>query len=165
MLYTVVRLGVKPPKKEKDMQYTRENRARNGAQRGGASVPRGRSAAQASKRRSSPAGRRRTALALVCLCSLLLFAALLFIKGRYVNMPDTEETLSAAIDDGSFFDGIRVNGEDIGGLGYEEAREKLLPSVTADMQSISIQILYDSTHWLLSAADSTFSLFRQGTLL
>ncbi len=134
------------------MQNVPENRKRQSTrgQRGTART----SAAQqgAKRRRKSAAARRALILSMTCVLSLVLFFVLLFIKSRYVNKPDVQE-LNTVIDNGTFFDGIRVNGIDIGGLSYEAARAKLLPSVTADMQSINVRIVHGTTLWLLNAAD------------
>ncbi len=111
-----------------------------------------RSAGAHARARHSTAMRRIFILGLISVCSLLLFFILLFIKSRYVNKPDEQE-LNTVLDSGVFFSGISINGIDIGNMTYEQARQKLLPSVTADIQSFNIRVIHGSTLWLLNAAD------------
>ncbi|MDO5112264.1 MAG: VanW family protein [Clostridia bacterium] len=103
-------------------------------------------------RRKSTARRVIPWLAFLCLFCLVAFIAVLFIKSKYVNKPDAEE-LAKTLDTGAFFEGITVNGVDIGGMHYDEARAALLPSVTEGIQSINIRVVHGTSLWVLTAAD------------
>ena len=106
----------------------------------------------ATKRRKGIRSRYRLILALCSGVCFILFFVVLFIKNTYVNKPAAGE-LNAVLDDGNFFEGISINGQDVGGLDYSAARAKLLPLITKDMQSIGIRITHGASLWLLNAAD------------
>ncbi len=136
------------------MRNTPENRQERNirAQRSASSARTSNGAQTAKRRRKAPVMRRILILGSISALSLVLFFVLLFVKNRYVNKPDVE-ALNTVIDNGKFFEGIKVNDVDIGGLSYEEARAKLLPSVTQDIQSINLHVVHGTTLWLLNAAD------------
>lgn len=90
----------------------------------------------------------------IVLCVLL--AAVIIIKKRYVDVP-AADAIMAAMDSGTYYSGIAVNGIDISGLSYEEARAKVLPSIEAQMQSIGITIVHDNAIWILNATDMGIS--------
>lgn len=113
-------------------------------------------AAQASRKRKMPPVIKYSRVA------KLIFAALLVIFGitavvYALNAKPTEKQAEAAlteyIDNGTFFDGITVNGVDVSGLTYAQAREKVLPSVESIVKSIGITLKHNSSLWLLSSAD------------
>lgn len=129
-----------------DRNRPTKSRAAQTAQRGA----QGRPASRA--RRKSAAKRFTPWLAFLCLFCLLSFIAVLFVKAKYVNKPDAEE-LAETLDTGAFYEGVKVNGVDIGGMNYDEARQKLLPSVTQGIQSINIRVSHGTSLWVLTAAD------------
>ncbi|HOS18434.1 MAG TPA: VanW family protein, partial [Clostridia bacterium] len=83
------------------------------------------------------------------LATLLVAALAVFF---FTNKP-SQSDMDAIKDDGTFISGVTVNGIDISGMTYSAAREKLLPSVQADMESIGITVSHGTMLWLLTAAD------------
>jgi len=109
-------------------------------------------ASKKKKRKTNPL-RRLTLTAMRCFLLFgVLLAITLFVKHRYVDVPTAEE-LSASIDTGKYYPGIRVNGTEIGDLSYDEARALLLPQVEKEMKSIGITVAHGSSIWILNAAD------------
>ena len=103
-------------------------------------------------------GKRRTklsrTLAMVKLSFAGLAAALVIVLIVYffTNKPNQNE-LAAIKDDGTFIEGVTVNGVDLSGMSYSQAREAILPSVQADLESINITVSHGTMLWLLTAAD------------
>ena len=131
------------PQGYRTQQTSGDTRARSSAPR---------KSRNATKNKKGSLDRLRLTLALVSAICLTLFIVLFVIKDKYVNRP-AEKELNEVLDDGTFFEGISVNGMDIGGLDYAAAREKLLPSVTEAMRSIDIRIVHGTSLWILNAAD------------
>ncbi len=88
-------------------------------------------------------------LAFGTLAALLVVTLAVFF---FTNKP-TQSDMDAIKDDGTFIPGVTVNGIDISGMTYSAAREALLPSVQADMDSIGITVSHGTMLWLLTAAD------------
>lgn len=111
----------------------------------------------AKTRGASPKGKNllshlRLILMIVCAVCLALFVVLLIIKDKYVNKPAAKD-LGVVLDDGKFFEGITIDGTDIGGLDYEAARAKLLPSVSEKLKSVNIHVVHGTSLWILNAVD------------
>ena len=70
----------------------------------------------------------------------------------FTNKPNQNE-LAAIKDDGTFIEGVSVNGVDLSGMSYSQAREAILPSVQTDLESINITVSHGTMLWLLTAAD------------
>lgn len=87
-------------------------------------------------------------LAVGLLCILLIISGILL----FTLKPSEEEVLSYT-DNGTFYEGITVNGTDVSGMTFEEARSALLSTVEKDMQELQITITYEGTSWIFSAAD------------
>ncbi len=129
-----------------------------------------------------PGGKRRNRLSRPLAISKLTFATLaaalvvVLIVFFFTNKP-TKSDMEAVKDDGTFIEGITVNGTDISGMTYAAAREAILPSVQADMESINITVSHGTMLWLLTAADmkatstldavltEAIALGRSGTIL
>ncbi|HWQ58353.1 MAG TPA: VanW family protein [Clostridia bacterium] len=102
--------------------------------------------------------KRRTKLSRTLKGAKLAFGALaaafvvVLIVYIFTNKP-SQSDMEAIKDDGAFIEGVSVNGMDISGMTYSAAREALLPSVQADMESINITVSHGTMLWLLTAAD------------
>lgn len=86
--------------------------------------------------------------------ALTLSAVLMVVVGVmmfFVKANDGD--VYAAIDDGTFYEGISVNGKSIGGLTYDEAWELLSEDVDTALRSVGINLKVGADAWLLSAAD------------
>jgi vancomycin resistance protein YoaR len=121
------------------------------------SLPRaGNGAAYHNKSRTG--GKRRTKLSRTLAIAKLSFAGLaaalvvVLIVYFFTNKPSQNE-LEAIKDDGTFIEGVSVNGVDLSGMSYSQAREAVLPSVQADLESINITVSHGTMLWLLTAAD------------
>ena len=86
---------------------------------------------------------------LIALAALSLVAAVLYI---FLGKPGKDE-IEQVIDDGTILQGITVNGVDVAGMNYKQAREAVLPSVEEDLRSIHITVSHSTNMWLLTAAD------------
>lgn len=86
---------------------------------------------------------------LIALAALSLVAAVLYI---FLGKPGKDE-MEQVIDDGTILQGITVNGVDVAGMNYKQARDAVLPSVEEDLRSIHITVSHSTNMWLLTAAD------------
>lgn len=87
-------------------------------------------------------------LAVGLLCILLVISGILLFTWK----PSEEEVLSYT-DNGTFYEGITINGKDVSGMTFEEARNSLLPTVQQDMQKLNITVTSQGTSWVFSAND------------
>ncbi len=95
---------------------------------------------------------RPLAIARLAFGALALSLAVAFIIFFFTNKP-TQGDMEALKDDGAFIEGVSVNGVDISGMTYSQARRTLLPSVQADMESVNVTVYHGTMLWLLTAAD------------
>jgi vancomycin resistance protein YoaR len=123
--------------------------------------------------------RRRTGPRLRILRLAFIVLAALFVTFGIltVTVKPGDKEISAYIDNGTFFEGISVNGTDISGMTYDEARNALIPVVNEDVSSVNISVVYGSTRWTFTASDlgistslnealkEAMSSGRSGTLL
>ncbi len=86
---------------------------------------------------------------LIALAALSIVAAVLYI---FLGKPGKAE-IEQVIDDGTILQGITVNGVDVAGMNYKQARDAVLPSVEEDLRSIHITVSHSTNMWLLTAAD------------
>ena len=86
---------------------------------------------------------------LIALAALSIVAAVLYI---FLGKPGKDE-IEQVIDDGTILQGITVNGVDVAGMNYKQARDAVLPSVEEDLRSIHITVSHSTNMWLLTAAD------------
>lgn len=93
------------------------------------------------------------------LAAALIVVAIVFI---FNNRPSVD--LEELRDDGTFFDGIRINGVDVSGMGYSAARAAVLSSVKQDLESINITVAHGTRLWILTAADMGVSSTLDATL-
>ncbi len=84
----------------------------------------------------------------LCVAAFLI----IFIINLFVSRP-SEKALAAIIENGTFSNGITVNGVDVSGLTFDQAKEAVIPAVNESMQEVGISIVYSSNLWLLNASD------------
>lgn len=101
--------------------------------------------------------------ALIILSAMLIVIAIMLLTGQK-TAPSESEVMSY-VDNGKFFDGISIDGIDVSGLSFEEAKAKLLPGVQEDLQSICVTINHDETSWIFQAADLGASSTLNNVLL
>lgn len=77
---------------------------------------------------------------------------IIFVINIFVSRP-SERKLNSIIQNGTYSEGITINGTDVGGLTYSQAKEAILPAVSQSMQEVGISIVYKSNLWLLNASD------------
>ena len=80
---------------------------------------------------------------LIALAALSLVAAVLYI---FLGKPGKDE-IEQVIDDGTILQGITVNGVDVAGMNYKQARDAVLPSVEEDLRSIHITVSHSTNMW------------------
>ncbi len=86
---------------------------------------------------------------LIALAALSVVAAVLYI---FLGKPGNAE-MEQVIDDGTILAGVTVNGVDVSGMDYKQARAAVLPSVEENLCSIHIAVSHSASTWLLTAAD------------
>lgn len=84
--------------------------------------------------------------------TLALALCVVFVIHFFFSKPPETDT-QAYVDDGTFFEGITINGRDVSGLSYNEAYTMLLPHVENGLHSINITVVHSTTLWVLTAAD------------
>lgn len=115
------------------------------------------------------AGKHKTKLSrplAVSKIALLILAAALavtIVLSIFFNRP-SEADMEALKDDGTFFSGITINGVDVSGLTYNQARSAVLPSVEKDLYSASITVTHGTAYWILTAADMKLTSTLDATL-
>ena len=77
---------------------------------------------------------------LIALAALSIVAAVLYI---FLGKPGKDE-IEQVIDDGTILQGITVNGVDVAGMNYKQARDAVLPSVEEDLHSIHITVSHST---------------------
>lgn len=85
----------------------------------------------------------------VVLLGLLVLAAL----AQLLFGVPKEQASAVYVSDNTFFPGITVEGYDVGGLTYADAKELLRPKLEARARTINITIKHGSSLWLLTAPD------------
>ena len=88
--------------------------------------------------------------------SALLGLMVLMIVFMFTLKPSEKEVASYRYTK-KFCDGVIVNGCDISGLSFEEAKARLKDSVEADKQLINISVIHDGSQWIFTAADLNVS--------
>lgn len=87
--------------------------------------------------------------AVVLLTSICIVVS---IVNLFVARPSYGDLLRT-VTHGKFLDGITINGYNVGGMTYHEARNTVVGSVEAHMKLIGMTIINGNKLWLLSAAD------------
>lgn len=77
---------------------------------------------------------------------------IIFIINMFVSRP-SKQALARIVQKGTFSDGITINGVDVAGLTFDEAKIAILDAVEKSVQEVGISIVYDSNLWLLNASD------------
>lgn len=114
-------------------------------------VQRPRQAPQA-KKRPSRLPRLRALMGRALVLLVLLLTAGLLVRGYFHTLP-SERKLKKFLEQGTFLNGITVNGKSVAGMSLAEAREALLPGVEASAAAISIGVRHERSLWLFTAAD------------
>lgn len=122
---------------------------RHGTQRGAQAAKTPKTKGKNFRKNSFSRPKAISKLLLFCFALLSLAAGLALLL---VNKPDQSD-IAAVIDDGAMFEGISINGIDISGLNYSQARSAVLPSVGEMLNSIQIDIVHGTSLWALTAAD------------
>ncbi|MBQ9832386.1 MAG: VanW family protein [Clostridia bacterium] len=90
-------------------------------------------------------------LRLSALIGITAFIIILIIN-TFVARP-SKQALAKIVSNGEFFDGITVNGIDVGSMTYDEAKVAVIPAVEKAIQEVGISIVYNNHLWLLTASD------------
>lgn len=117
-----------------------------------AGAQRARQAANAKKRRHARLHRLIRLLARALVALVILLAAGLLARGYYCVRP-SEKKLQKLLTEGTFLNGVVVNGKNLAGMTLEEARKALLPGVEEAAAAISIGVRHENSLWLFTAAD------------
>ena len=99
-------------------------------------------------------------LAFMGLCTLLVVLCILLLAVR-----PAQSSMVAYVDDGKFFDGITVNGVDVSGMSFSEARAALLPQVEQQLNCAAITVVHEQTSWMLTGQDLQLSSTIDDVLL
>lgn len=115
--------------------------------------------------RSKKRGRFGRIFALTKLAFAVLAAALIVVimLTVFTSRPNEKE-MTALLDDGTFIEGVSVNGVNISGMSLEEARDAVVQSVNDSRKAISITVTHGSALWILSDADMSVSSNLDETL-
>ncbi len=111
-----------------------------------------RQAVQTKKRARPRLPRLREMAGRALIFSVILFVAALVLRGQLVALP-SEKKLQKYLDQGTFLNGIVINGKNVSGMTLEEARSALLPGVEANAAAINIGVRHERSLWLFTAAD------------
>ena len=129
--------------------------------------PASRPAGKARRPRQAPAAvraprgqkRRRARLprAITLLGRILMLMGILLIAGlwarSYFFVRPSEKKLEKYLAEGTFLNGIHIDGTNVSGMTIEEARQALLPGVEAAADAINIGVRYNTSLWLFNAVD------------
>ncbi len=83
---------------------------------------------------------------------VLLFTAGLLVQGQFFALP-SEKKLQKYLNQGTFLNGVIVNGKNVAGMTIEEARAALLPGVEESAAAINIGVRHERSLWLFTTAD------------
>lgn len=132
----------------------RAQEARKSAPKAAVRVQRERSAARgASQRRSSASKLLRTAV-IALFVMLAVVVALMLIKPP---LKPEEEVVQQAIDNGTFYDGIVVDGVSVGGMKMDQARRALEKAVNEKLDAVKLVLQLGEQEWELTREDLTIS--------
>lgn len=88
-------------------------------------------------------------LIVIILAALSVAAAILYL---FLGKPTAKE-IDEVIDDGTILQGVSINGVDVSGMNYAQAREAALGSVEELLRSMHITVRHGTSMWVLTAAD------------
>ena len=83
---------------------------------------------------------------------LLLVSAVLLVLHLFVEKPN-EAQLSALKSQGTFLEGITINGVDVSGMTWAQASAAVQAELDAALSSINITVRHGTAFWVLTAAD------------
>lgn len=71
----------------------------------------------------------------------------------YFFVRPSEKKLEKYLAEGTFLNGIHIDGTNVSGMTIDEARQALLPGVKAAADAINIGVRYNTSLWLFNAVD------------
>lgn len=83
---------------------------------------------------------------------VILFTAGLLARGQFFALP-SEKKLQKYLKEGSFLNGVSINGKNVAGMTLAEARSALLPGVEEAAAAINIGVRHERSLWVFTAAD------------
>ncbi|MEL7608613.1 MAG: VanW family protein [Bacillota bacterium] len=99
-------------------------------------------------------------IAFLGLCALLVVLCVLLL-----TVQPAQSSMVAYVDDGTFFEGITVNGIDISGMSFDQAKAALLPQVEQQLNSAAITVVHGQMSWVFTGLDLKLSSTIDDTLL
>ena len=125
------------------------------------STPVSRPAGQAKRRQQAPPAKKRSRSRLtllkvttgrVLILFVFLFTVALVLRGQFASLP-SDKKLQKFLTQGTFLNGIVINGKNVSGMTLSDARSELLPGIEADAAAINISVRHERSLWLFTAAD------------
>ena len=104
------------------------------------------------KRRRSRLPHTITLLGRILLLMVVLLGVGLWARSYFFVRP-SEKKLEKYLAEGTFLNGIHIDGVNVSGMTIEEARQALLPGVEAAADAINIGVRYNTSLWLFNAVD------------
>ena len=104
------------------------------------------------KRRRSRLPHTITLLGRILLLMVVLLGVGLWARSYFFVQP-SEKKLEKYLAEGTFLNGIHIDGVNVSGMTIDEARQALLPGVEAAADAINIGVRYNTSLWLFNAVD------------
>lgn len=104
------------------------------------------------KRRRSRLPHTITLLGRILLLMVVLLGVGLWARSYFFVRP-SEKKLEKYLAEGTFLNGIHIDGTNVSGMTIDEARQALLPGVKAAADAINIGVRYNTSLWLFNAVD------------